>query len=69
VGKEALFRPALDHLDEQDMVGVAHWCDNGETELDLRPTEDRDKAIEVLTETIKPISFHIGGNSDAVGGG
>jgi len=67
VGKEALFRPALDHLDEQDMVGVAHWCDNGETELDLRPTEDRDKAIEVLTETIKPISFHIGGNSDAVG--
>jgi len=37
VGKEALFRPALDHLDEQDMVGVAHWCDNGETELDLRP--------------------------------
>ena len=67
VGKEALFRPALDHLDEQDMVGVAHWCDNGETELDLRPTTDRDKAIDVLTETIKPISFHIGRNSDAVG--
>jgi hypothetical protein len=67
VGKEGHFRTALDHLEEHDSVGVAHWCDNGETRLDLVPTEDRDRPIRVLAETIKPVSFHTGGDSDAVG--
>jgi hypothetical protein len=67
VGKESLFRPVLDHLDKLDTVGVAHWCDNGETRLDLLPTDDRDKPIEVLTETIQPIPYRIGGNSNLVG--
>jgi hypothetical protein len=67
VGKEALFRPALDHLDKRETVGVAHWCDNGETRFDLPPTEDRDKPIGVLAETIKRIPFHTGGDSDLVG--
>jgi hypothetical protein len=67
VGQESYFRPALDHLNKQDAVGVAHWCDNGETRLDLLPTEDRETPIRVLAETIQPISFHIGGDSDAVG--
>ena len=66
-GKESYFRPALDHLEKHDTVGVAHWCDNGDTRLDLLPTEDRDSPIRVLSETIKPISFHTGGDSDAVG--
>lgn len=66
-GKESYFRPALDHLDKHDTVGVAHWCDNGDTRLDLLPTEDRGSPIRVLAETIQPISFHVGGNSDAVG--
>jgi hypothetical protein len=65
--KEPLFRPALDYLENQDTVGVAHWCDNGETQLDLLPTEDRDSAIRVLAKTLKPIPFHTGGNSDQVG--
>jgi len=67
MGKEGLFRPALDHLEKQDIVGVAHWCDNGETQLDLQPTDDCDGAIRVLAETLKPIPFQIGGDSDAVG--
>jgi hypothetical protein len=67
VGKEAYFRPALDHLDKHHTVGIAHWCDNGETRLDLLPTEDRDSPIRVLAQTIKPISFHTGGDSNAVG--
>jgi hypothetical protein len=67
-GKESLFRPALDHLESHDTVGIAHWCDNGETQLDLLPTEDRDSPIRVLAETIKPISFHGGtSQSDAAG--
>jgi hypothetical protein len=63
-GKEALFRPALEHLDKRDMVGVAHWCDNGETELDLAPTENRDTPIRVLAEVLRPIPFK-GGTSHA----
>jgi thiol-disulfide isomerase/thioredoxin len=35
--------------------------------IGLLPTEDCDKPIRVLAETIKPISFHVGGDSDAVG--
>jgi len=67
-GKESLFRPALDHLEKHDTVGVAHWCDNGETQLDLLPTEDRDSAIGVLAESLKPILFKGGtDDTDAVG--
>lgn len=66
-GREVLFRSALDHLDNHDTVGVAHWCDNGDTQLDLLPTEDHDSPIRVLAETIKPIPFHVGGNSNDVG--
>jgi len=61
--QESLFRPALDYLEAHDRIGVAHWCDNGETQLDLLPTEDRDDAIRVLGETLKPIPFE-GGTSD-----
>jgi hypothetical protein len=62
LGQESLFRPALNHLEAHDRVGVAHWCDNGDSELDLLPTEDRDKAIQQLAETLKPIPFE-GGTS------
>ena len=41
-GKENLFRPALDQLDRQDSVGIAHWCDNGDTRLDLLPMQNYD---------------------------
>jgi hypothetical protein len=54
IGRERLFRTALDDLEKRDRVGVAHWCDNGEALLDLRPSEDRDTAIAVLERTLKP---------------
>ncbi len=67
-GKEPLFRSALDHLEKHDTVGVAHWCDNGETQLDLLPTEDRETPISVLAESLKPIPFRGGtAATDAVG--
>jgi len=59
VGKEMLFRPALDDLDKRDRVGVAHWCDNGEAQLDLLPTEAKDAAISKLAEVLKPDSSRI----------
>jgi hypothetical protein len=61
-GEESLFRPALDRLEDHDSVGVAHWCDNGETKLDLLPTQNRDSPIRALVETLKPIPF-AGGTS------
>jgi hypothetical protein len=68
LGQESLFRPALNHLEPNDMVGVAHWCDNGDSQLDLLLTEDRDRAIEELAETLKPLPF-LGGTfaSDEAG--
>ena len=33
----------------------------------MGPTADRDSAIRVLAETLRPIPFQTGGNSDAVG--
>jgi hypothetical protein len=67
-GRESLFRSALDHLENHDTVGVAHWCDNGETQLDLLPTEDRDRPIRALVESLKPSAFQGGTDAtDAVG--
>jgi hypothetical protein len=59
-GQESLFRPALNRLESHDSVGVAHWCDNGDSQLDLLPTDDRDKVIEKLAETLQPIAFQAG---------
>jgi hypothetical protein len=56
-GKEAAFRPALNDLAKDDRVGVAHWCDEGTAELDLRPTQDRNAAIDKLQEVLRPISY------------
>src|SRR5579872_2125878 len=68
VGQESLFRSALDHLEKHDRVGIAHWCDNGEFQLHLLPTEDRDSPTRVLAETLKPIPFQGGtGDTNEVG--
>src|SRR5437667_11026313 len=68
LGQESLLRPALNHLEAHDSVGVAHWCDNGDTQLDLLPTEDRDIPIRVLAVSLKPIAFQGGTDaSDQVG--
>lgn len=61
-GQESLFRPALDHLEAHDSVGVAHWCDNGDSQLDLLPTADHDSAIRKLADTLSPIPLE-GGSS------
>ena len=60
LGQESFLRPAVDHLQTHDSVGVAHWCDNGESRLELLPTEDRDNAILQLAETLTPIPFEGG---------
>lgn len=57
--KSALFRPALDHLDKHDTVGVAHWCDNGESEIDLPPGHDPDAAIAALEKALRKRDLNV----------
>ena len=56
-GKETLFRPALDDLAKDDTAGVAHWCDEGTAQLDLRPTPDRDAVIAKLAQVLQPMAY------------
>ena len=56
-GKASLFRPALDDLDKRDLVGVAHWCDDGTAQLDLHPTLDKDGAIASIEQALHPVEF------------
>src|SRR3974390_3685549 len=58
LGKGSLFRPALNHLDSHDTVGVAHWCDNGEATIDLAPGPDADQAIAALEKSLRPRDFN-----------
>jgi hypothetical protein len=44
----SLFKPALKYLDKQDTVAVAHWCDNGDSQLDLLPTSNVEEAASSL---------------------
>jgi len=47
-GKTKLLRPALDHLDKNDTVGVEHWCDDQKHSIDISPSQDLDGALAVL---------------------
>lgn len=37
-GQISLFEPALKFIERQDTVAVAHWCDDGRSNIDLLPT-------------------------------
>jgi len=56
-GKMNLFRPALEHLDKHDMVGVAQWCDNGESAIVLQPTNDLNQAISATEKSLQKRPF------------
>jgi hypothetical protein len=58
MGHEYAFKPALDLLDKNDHIGIAHWCDNGEAQIDLIPTSNRDEPISTLARTLLPMSFN-----------
>ena len=59
-GRVNLLTPALHHLDRADTIAVAHWCDDGQSKLDLLPTSDANAAAvaieQVLTPTFDPPS-------------
>jgi len=49
-GKMGELLPALAHLKEEETIGVAHWCDNGESEIDLAPSRDRTAVLETMEQ-------------------
>src|SRR5580692_1161263 len=51
-GQMSRFAPALKSLDKQDTVGVAHWCDNGDSQVDLQPTSDADTLLPAVEKVL-----------------
>jgi hypothetical protein len=50
-----LFEPALKDLDKQDTVAVAHWCDNGDAAVDLKPTPNLSELTRTLEQVLTPV--------------
>ena len=51
-GKTQYLSPALAHLFRDDVVGVAHWCDNGIANIDLPPAHDPDAALSAIDQIL-----------------
>jgi hypothetical protein len=51
-GQIHLLEPGLKKLDQQDRVAVAHWCDNGDSALDLLPTNGIGKSAIALEQVL-----------------
>ncbi len=51
-GQISLLKPGLAKLDKQDTVAVAHWCDNGDSTLDLLPTSEIEQADRTLERVL-----------------
>ena len=51
-GKTKFLAPAFAHLDKDDVVGVAHWCDNGDASIDLPPGHDGSAALGKVDELL-----------------
>ena len=51
--KTNLLKPALAHLDKNDTVGVAHWCDDGTQNLDHIPDRNVSGALDSIETLMK----------------
>ena len=52
-GKGPLLRPALEHLDKNDTIGVAHWCDDGTQRIDFMPARDPAGALGSMEQLLR----------------
>lgn len=51
-GEMQRFVPALQQLDKRDLVGVAHWCDNGDSRLDMQPSSDANAVAATVEQVL-----------------
>jgi hypothetical protein len=54
-GHAGVFKPALKNLDPHDTMAVAHWCDDGQSKLDLLPTNNVERATRALDQALAPV--------------
>ena len=54
-GRINLLKPALKNVAQQDKVAVAHWCDNGDSQIDLGPTNELERAAATLERVLAPM--------------
>jgi len=53
-GQISLLEPALKKIAQQDKMAVAHWCDNGDSQVDLGPTSQVEQAAATLEKVLAP---------------
>jgi hypothetical protein len=59
-GKIDSFRSVLKSGNGSDTFGVAHWCDDGTSELDLLPANDPDLTLQKLERVLStPVSANL----------
>ena len=56
-GKTQYLKPAL-HLDQSDVVGVAHWCDDGQAKIDVTPGTNIDAALNGVDAVLGAGTFN-----------
>jgi hypothetical protein len=54
-GQIGLLMPSLKYVEKHDTVAVAHWCDDGQSSLDLLPTRNIERLARVLEQVLAPI--------------
>jgi hypothetical protein len=59
-GKTSSLRPALEHLDKNDTLGVAHWCDNQTDKIDFPPSRDIDSGLKRLEKLFHGWPYGVG---------
>jgi hypothetical protein len=59
-GRTRLLLPALSHLDQADVVGVAHWCDDGVANVDLNPQSDPILALQRMDQMLNEPAKQVG---------
>jgi len=53
-GQISRFQPALKYVEKGDTVAVAHWCDDGQSNLDLIPTRNVEDVSTTLEHVLAP---------------
>jgi hypothetical protein len=61
-GKTQLLKPALEHLNDDDLIGVAHWCDDGHGKVDVPLGTGVDAALQGV-ETVLTTKADLNSNS------
>ena len=51
-GQMNRFATALKSLETKDTVGVAHWCDNGDAQIDLPPTTNLETPLPAVEKVL-----------------